>query len=67
MKIKVSEAEYYWRCGDGCCDNFETVSVFHLLGEEYEYRSHDAYNNLKEFLKDHFDLDFEIDYEGLQP
>lgn len=57
--IKVEESEDYWECGDGCCSNYDVVSVYHLDGETYEYRSYDATNNLKEFLKDHFNLIFE--------
>jgi len=62
VKIKVNEFETHWTCGDGCCDNFETVSIFHYGGKEYEYRSHDAEHNLTQFLAEVLGLEFEIEY-----
>ena len=62
VEIKVEEYEHWWRCGDGCCDNLDTVSRFHYDSETYEYRGYSSEENLKNFLIDNFDLVFEYDY-----
>lgn len=64
MEIKVEEYDDYWECGDGCCTNYDTVSVFHYNGNTYEYRSYDSENNLKTFLEDVLGLTFKYEYGG---
>jgi len=62
--IRVTEYDDHWTCGEeNCCDFYETVSVFHLNGEEYEYRGTDNHVNLLSFLWDHFNIGFEVEYE----
>lgn len=52
MQIKHETYSHYWRCSDGCCDNYDEVSIFHYEGKTYEYRSYDTEQNLLEFLRE---------------
>jgi uncharacterized OsmC-like protein len=61
ITIRVEEHEDYWECGDGCCTNWDVVSVFHHEGETYEYRSCDGEVNIRNFLEEHFQIKFEYE------
>ena len=57
MIIKHETYSHYWRCSDGCCSNYEEVSIFHYNGKTYEYRSYDTEQNLLEFLREALDIE----------
>lgn len=56
MEIKVETYSDYWECSDGCCSNYEELSVFHHNGTTYEYRSDSRDQNLLVFLRDVLDI-----------
>ena len=60
-EIRLEEYESYWECGDGCCTNWDSVSIFHHNGETYEYRGYSTEENLKNFLIDHYELVFNVE------
>lgn len=59
MKIRTIEYEEWWRCGDGCCDHYDTVTKFFVADKSYEYRGADTYSNLTEFLREIMDIEIE--------
>lgn len=68
MKIKVQNYSHYWTCGDGCCSNYEEVSIFTYEGKEYEYRSYDSDKNKLDFIAEVLGIEFEeeeIDAPGV--
>lgn len=61
--IKVKHTETHWQCGDGCCDNYTTVSAFMYGDNIYEFDEGDAGGNTQAFLKQIIGIEFEEEFE----
>ena len=58
-KIKIELKDYWYQCGDGCCDNYGTITK--VDGEELECHNQDAGTIVKQILE-HLGYDVEISY-----
>lgn len=60
MKIKYDVEEYYYECGDGCCQEWGVHVTFHYDGKEYEYRNEtDEDTAIARFTRDILKIEFE--------
>lgn len=48
QKLKINLNDYWWKCGDGCCDNYGTITT--VNGVEMDAHNQDAYTIIKQIL-----------------
>jgi hypothetical protein len=56
-KVKIVLNSYWYKCGDGCCDDYGTITT--VNGVEMESHNEDAYTILKNVLE-HLGYDVDI-------
>jgi len=56
-KVKIELEEYWYKCGDGCCDNYGTIT--RVNGVELDLHNQDTRTILKQVLE-HLGYDAEI-------
>ena len=59
-KLKIKLTEYHYKCGDGCCDTFGTITE--VNGVELPCHNQDAETILRQVLE-HLGYDVEIESE----
>jgi hypothetical protein len=61
-KLKITLEEYCYKCGDGCCTNYGTVTT--VNGEEMPLRNQDAATILEQVLQHlGYEVEVEIKYD----
>lgn len=62
-KLKIELNEYWYKCGDGCCDNYGTVTK--INGIEMNAHNQDVQTILQQVLEHlGYDVEIETRYNG---
>jgi hypothetical protein len=62
-KVKIHFSEYWYKCGDGCCDDYGTITT--VNGEELEFRNEDTSTIVKGILeKLGYEVEITHDYDS---
>jgi hypothetical protein len=63
VKLNIDLNEYSYKCGDGCCDNYGTITT--INGVELECENQDAGTIVKQILEHlGYDVTVTLSYDG---
>lgn len=62
-KVKIHFREYWYKCGDGCCDDYGTITT--VNGEELDFRNEDTSTIVQGILeKLGYEVEITHDYDS---
>lgn len=63
-ELNIVFEEYYWKCGDGCCDHYGTVTTIN----EVELPCHNQdYGTIVEQILRHLGYEVKVEYKYDEP